>query len=124
MREVLDNWHEQLFIIHKKGRTADKGSSRVFIIKLKTRDSFSALTVTSIQFKVHKNHYRIVTKEGKDYLQITKFWYNNNKLIFSHCLSFLDEIRLIQRENRSTLNDYLLVNHNIDSGEQPGREEK
>ncbi len=117
MREEKDIWHEKLFVIHKKGKAAVKGSSRYFTFELKTSNSFSALAVTSIQFRVHKSHYRIVTKEGKDYLQITTWLYNNNKFTFSLCLTFLDEIRLIQQENRSTSNDYLLVNHNIDSRE-------
>nr|BDI55241.1 MAG: hypothetical protein [uncultured archaeon] len=122
--ENKNGWHYQLFVIHKKFKTAAKESSRTFTLKLKTRDLFSALVVTSIQVKVHKSHYRIVTKEGKNYLQLTTWWYINNKLIFSHCLTFLDEIRYMQQENRSTLDDYLLVKHNINFREQPGREEK
>ncbi len=101
-------WHEELYKIYKKGRTFNSVNAQGFRLFTKRQLVYVVAGGTSIHVSIHENHYRIITKEKGDYLQVSKIWYLKRKDSLDQCLTYQDEIKQFQKENRTTLDSFKL----------------
>lgn len=102
------NWHDELYKLHKQGNTwgTDK-HRRGFRFKTKKQLLYVVAGGTSIYTVISNNHFREVTKDNTDYIQISKFWYEKHSRTFNQCLTYSDEIKLKQKENTTTLDFFV-----------------
>lgn len=91
-------WHKELYVIHKQGKVWSNNYNRGFRLKTKQQLLYVSAGGTSIHVSIDNNHFRIITKNNKDYLQITNYWYNVSSPTFGQCLTFQDELKLKREE--------------------------
>ncbi len=91
-------WHEELYVIHKQGKTWSNNYARGFRLKTKQQLLYVSAGGTSIHVSVPHSNYRIITKDNKDYLQITNYWNMGHAPTFNQCLTFQDELKQKREE--------------------------
>ena len=109
-------WHEELYKICKRGQTfGNSFRNRGFRLFTKRQLLYVVAGGTSIHVFVDQGSYRIVnkpnikTKSNIGFLQITFSWYLKNKDTFDQCLTYQNEIKQVQKNNRSTLDSFFKV---------------
>ena len=95
-------WHKELYKIYKRGKTFGNSShNRGFRLFTKIYLAYVVAGGTSIHVFIDQGSYRIVSRKNIDYLQISSSWYLNNKDTFDQCLTYNDEIKLMQKETKT-----------------------
>ena len=90
---MIAEYHPELFPIYKKGKTWDSTFRRGFRLYTKQQLCYVVAGGTSIHTQVHVNHFQIIRKNRKDYLQVSKIWYERNRSTFEQCMTFDDQIK-------------------------------
>jgi hypothetical protein len=101
-------FHPELFVIHSKERDSVSGLSRHYRLKTKLQLLYVVAGGTSFDHTVPYTQHRVVTKDGQEYLQISKWYYDKNLSTFVLVMTFQDEQKF-KREAMSTpaLTDFI-----------------
>lgn len=90
--------HKELFVIHKKRDSSQSGKSKHYRLKTKRQLVYVVAGGTSIEHAVPYKVHNIVSKDGKDYLQISQWYYEKNQITFDQVMTYQDEQKLKREE--------------------------
>jgi len=97
----MSKWFPELYSIYKKLDTSESGKSRHYRLYTKKQLVYVVAGGTSLRVCIPFSQHRIITKKGRDYVQITNWYYEKRKLAFDQLLTFEDEQKLYRKTMRT-----------------------
>lgn len=94
-------WHPELYAIFRKEKNSITNLSRHYRIFTKIQILFVVAGGTSLAVCIPYTQHKIITKARKDYVQITKFYYEKHKFTFDQLMNFEDKQKLLREEKKT-----------------------